>query len=160
MVYASYAFVDARFLDALKIGSHSPFADADDNIQILPGNQVPAIPRHRVKAGFDYAITDAFKVGADATFVSSQYFVGDESNQAPKLASYAVANVHASYQINKTFQIYGRIDNLFDNRYATYGSSSTSARCPISPTAARFTDARSVSPARPRAFYAGLRATF
>ena len=121
-LYASYAFVDARFLDALKIGSNSPFADDDGNIQILPGNQVPAIPRHRVKAGFDYAITDAFKVGADATFVSSQYFVGDESNQAPKLTSYAVANVHASYQINKTFQIYGRIDNLFDNRYATYGT--------------------------------------
>ena len=33
-----------------------------------------------------------------------------------------MANVHASYQIDKTVQIYGRIDNLFDNRYATYGT--------------------------------------
>jgi outer membrane receptor protein involved in Fe transport len=160
-LYASYAFVDARFLDALRISSHSPFADADGNIQILPGDQVPAIPRHRIKAGFDYAITDAFKVGADAVFVSSQYFVGDESNQAPKLASYAVANVHASYQINKTFQIYGRIDNLFDNRYATYGTFFEIGEVPnFTNGGAPFTDARSVSPARPRAFYAGLRATF
>jgi outer membrane receptor protein involved in Fe transport len=160
-LYASYAFVDARFLDALQISSHSPFADANGNIQILPGDQVPAIPRHRIKAGFDYAITDALKVGADAVFVSSQYFVGDESNQAPKLASYAVANVHASYQINKTFRIYGRIDNVFDNRYATYGTFFEIGEVPnFANGGADFTDARSVSPARPRAFYAGLRATF
>ena len=161
MLYASYAFVDARFLDALQVGSNSPFADENGNIQILPGNQVPAVPRHRVKAGFDYAITDAFKVGADATFVSSQYFVGDESNQAAKLTSYAVANVHASYQINKTFQIYGRIDNAFDNRYATYGTFFDTTDVPnFTNGGAPFTDARSVSPARPRAFYAGLKATF
>ena len=161
LLYASYAFVDARFLDAVQVGSNSPFADENGNIQILPGNQVPAVPRHRVKAGFDYAITDAFKVGADATFVSSQYFVGDESNQAPKLASYAVANVHASYQINKTFQIYGRIDNAFDNRYATYGRFFDTTDVPnFTNGGAPFTDARSVSPARPRAFYAGLKATF
>ena len=160
-VYASYAFVDARFLDALQVGSASPFADDDGNIQILPGNQVPAVPRHRIKAGFDYAITDAFKVGADATFVSSQYFVGDESNQAPKLASYAVANVHASYQINKTFQIYGRVDNIFDHRYSTFGTFFDMDDVPnFTNGGAPFTDARSVSPARPRAFYAGLRATF
>ena len=114
--------MDARFLDALQVGSNSPFADADGNIQILPGNQIPAIPRNRIKAGIDYSITDAFKVGGDALFVSSQYFVGDESNQAPRLPSYAVFNLHASYQINKTFQIYGRVDNVFDNRYATYGT--------------------------------------
>jgi outer membrane receptor protein involved in Fe transport len=161
LLYASYAFVDARFLDALQVGSNSPFADENGNVQILPGNQVPAVPRHRVKAGFDYAITDAVKIGADATFVSSQYFVGDESNQAPKLTSYAFANVHASYQINKTFQIYGRIDNVFDNRFATYGTFFDTGDVPnFTNGGAPFTDPRSVSPARPRAFYAGLRATF
>jgi iron complex outermembrane receptor protein len=34
-LYASYAFVDARFLDALQVGSNSPFA-VDGNVQILP----------------------------------------------------------------------------------------------------------------------------
>ncbi len=121
-VYASYALVDARFLDALQVGSNSPFADGDGNVQILPGNRIPAIPRNRIKAGFDYSVTDAFKIGGDALFVDSQYFVGDESNQAPRLPSYAVFNLHASYQIDKTFQIYARADNIFDNRYATYGT--------------------------------------
>jgi outer membrane receptor protein involved in Fe transport len=119
---ASYALVDARFLDALKVGSNSPFADVNGNVQIVPGNRIPAIPRNRIKAGIDYSVTDAFKIGGDALFVSDQFFVGDESNQAPRLPSYAVFNLHVSYQIDKTFQIYARADNIFDNRYATYGT--------------------------------------
>jgi outer membrane receptor protein involved in Fe transport len=159
-LYASYALVDARFLDTLQVGSNSPFA-VGGNVQILPGNRIPAIPRDRIKAGIDYFITDAFKVGGDALFVGSQYFVGDESNQAQRLPSYAVFNVHTSYQINKTFQIYGRIDNLFDNRYATYGTFFDKTAVPnFANGGAQFTDPRSVSPARPRAFYAGLKATF
>jgi outer membrane receptor protein involved in Fe transport len=160
-LYGSYAFIDARFLNALQVGSNSPFADQNGNVQIVPGNQIPAIPRHRVKAGFDYFITDAFKVGADAIYVSSQYLVGDDSNQAPKLPAYTVFNVHASYQINKSLQVYGRINNLFDNRYATYGTFFDTGALPnFAAGGAAFTDARSVSPASPRAFYAGLKMIF
>jgi outer membrane receptor protein involved in Fe transport len=160
-LYASYALVDARFLDTLQVGSHSPFADADGNVQIVPGNRIPAIPRNRVKFGIDYSVTDAFKVGGDALFVGSQYFAGDESNQAARLPGYSVFNVHASYQINKTFQIYGRVDNILDNRYATYGTFFDTGDVPnFANGGTQFTDARSVSPARPRAFYAGLKATF
>jgi outer membrane receptor protein involved in Fe transport len=160
-LYSSYALVDARFLSALELASNSPFADANGNIQIQPGNQIPAIPRHRVKAGVDYAITDKLKVGGDALFVSSQYFVGDGSNQAPKLPSYTVFNVHASYQIDKNFQIYGRVDNLFDNRYATHGTFFDINAIPnFANGGTVFTDARSISPARPRSFYVGMRVTF
>jgi outer membrane receptor protein involved in Fe transport len=160
-LYASYALVDARFLDPLQLGSNSPFADANGNVQVLPGNRIPAIPRNRIKAGIDYSLSDAFKVGGDALFVSSQYFVGDESNQAPRLPSYAVFNLHASYQIDKTFQIYARADNILDNRYATYGTFFNTSTVPnFANGGAPFTDARSLSPARPRAFYAGLKATF
>ena len=160
-LYASYTFIDARFLDALQVGSNSPFADENGNIQILPGNQIPGIPRHRVKAGFDYSITDAFKIGGDALYVSSQYLVGDESNQAPKLASYAVFNVHASYQINKSLQVYAKVNNVFDNRYATYGTFFDAGALPnFAAGGAAFTDARSLSPALPRVFYAGLKMTF
>ncbi|MEH2516578.1 outer membrane receptor protein involved in Fe transport [Bradyrhizobium sp. AZCC 1610] len=159
-LYASYTLVDARFLDALEIGSNSPFA-VDDVVQVLPGNRIPAIPRNRVKVGIDYSVTDAFKVGGDALFVGSQYFVGDESNQAARLPGYSVFNLHASYQINKTFQVYGRVDNILDNRYATYGTFFDRDDIPnFTNGGADFTDPRSVLPARPRAFYAGLKATF
>ena len=158
---ASYTFIDARFLDSLQVGSNSPFADATGNIQITPGNQIPAVPRNRLKANVDYAVTDAFKVGGDAIFVGSQYFVGDGSNQFIQLPSYAVFNLHTSYQINKNFQIYARADNIFDNRYATYGTFFDTGALPnFANGGAAFTDPRSLSPARPRAFYTGLKVTF
>jgi len=160
-LYASYALVDARFLNSLELASNSPFADANGNILVVPGDRVPAIPRNRIKAGIDYSITDKLKIGGDAIFVGSQYFVGDDSNQASRLPSYAVFNVHASYQIDKNFQIYGRVDNLLDNRYATYGTFFDINAIPnFANGGAAFTDARSVSPARPRAFYAGMKVTF
>jgi iron complex outermembrane receptor protein len=107
--------------------------------------------------GVDWCDQDA----GDALFVGSQYFVGDESNQAARLPGYSVFNLHASYQINKTFQIYGRVDNIFDNRYATYGTFFDTNDVPnFTNGGTQFTDARPVSPARPRAFYAGLKATF
>jgi outer membrane receptor protein involved in Fe transport len=158
---ASYTLVDARFLDAFQLASNSPFADASGNIQVLPGNQIPAIPRHRVKAGIDYALTDAWKFGGDMLYVTNQYFVGDASNQAPKLPSYTVFNLHSSYQIDKNFQVYARLDNVFDKRYATYGTFfDTSAIPNFANGGAPFTDPRSLSPARPRAIYVGLKATF
>jgi outer membrane receptor protein involved in Fe transport len=160
-VYATYAFVDARFLDALTLGSNSPFADANGNIFVQPGDQIPAIPRHRVKAGIDYFATEKLKIGGDMLLVSSQYFVGDASNQAPKLPGYAVFNVHGSYDISKNVQIYARVDNVFDNHYSTYGTFFDIAALPnFANGGAAFTDARSVSPARPRAFYAGMKVTF
>jgi outer membrane receptor protein involved in Fe transport len=159
--FASYALVDARFLNALQVGSNSPFADANGNVQILPGNVIPAIPRNRIKASLDYWVTDKLKVGGDAVWVSSQYFVGDESNQFPQLPSYAVFNLHTSYQINKTFQVYARVDNVLDNRYATYGTFFDTGAIPnFANGGAPFTDPRSLSPARPRAFYTGMKVTF
>ncbi len=87
-----------------------------------PGNQLPAIPRHRVKVGIDYAVTDVWKVGGNALFVSSQYFVGDESNQYSKLPSYPGVQLSTPpTRSAKNIQLYGRVDNVFDKRYATYG---------------------------------------
>ncbi|WP_027546490.1 TonB-dependent receptor [Bradyrhizobium sp. WSM2254] len=159
---ASYAFVDARFLDALELGSESPFRDpVTETIHVSPGNQIPAIPRHRVKLGVDYAVTDVWKVGGNALFVSSQYLVGDESNQYTKLPSYTVFNLHTSYQVTKNVQLYGKVDNIFDKRYATYGQFFDRGALPNFTNGGNdFTDPRSLSPARPRAFYAGMRVTF
>lgn len=159
--YASYAYIDATFRNPILLGSNSPFADGDGNLQVMPGNRIPAIPRHRFKAGFDYFVTDAFKVGADALVVGSQFFFGDDTNQFPKLPSYTVVNLNASYQFSKTFQFFARAENVFDRRYATFGTFFDTDDVPnFTNGGAEFTDPRSLSPARPRAIYAGLRAKF
>lgn len=134
------------FADSLMISSNSPFADANGRIRVQPGNRIPVVAAHNFKAGIDYAVTDALKVGGDVLVVSSQFFDGDESNQSAKLPAYAVFNLHGSYQIDRTFQIYGLVDNIFDRRYASYGTFFDSrALGNYFNGSAPFTDARAVS---------------
>jgi len=77
------------------------------------------------------------------------------------LRGYAVFNLRASYQIDKTFQVYARVNNVFDNRYASFGAFfQTDALPNFYNGGVAFTDPRSLSPGQPRAFYAGLKATF
>lgn len=161
-VYGSYAYIDATFLNALTLGSNSPFHDpVTGNISVSPGNQLPMTPHHRLKIGGDYAVTPDFKIGADVLAVSSQYFAGDGSNQFAQLPGYAVVNADASYQVTKAVQIYARVENVLDNRYYTYGTFFDTSQIPNFGNGGNpFTDPRSLSPAQPRSFYAGMRATF
>ncbi|WP_026605714.1 TonB-dependent receptor [Methylocapsa acidiphila] len=162
MVYANYAYVDATYRFAGTLSSpNNPYADANGNVYVTPGDHIPGIPRHLIKLGTDYAFTPQFKLGGDVRIVGSQYFIGDNSNLNPKLPAYWVANLHASYQINDNVQVFGLINNLFNNRSATYGtyfSTGTNSQLAVAQT---FTnDARTVTPMQPISFYAGVKVTF
>jgi outer membrane receptor protein involved in Fe transport len=153
-LFANYAFVDATFRDSLLLNSpNNPEADADGNIQVHAGDHLPAIPAHRLKIGADYMVTDAWKVGADVIFASDQFFVGDEGNDNPKLDGYAVVNLHTSYDITKNVQIYGLINNLFDKKYATYGTFFDAAEVGLN-------DPRTITPAQPFSVYGGMKVKF
>ena len=78
-------YVDATFLNALTLQSpFNPFADANGNIFVVPGDHLTGIPDFRFKLGAEYQITNPWKFGADLNVIGSQWLVGDESNQNPK----------------------------------------------------------------------------
>jgi outer membrane receptor protein involved in Fe transport len=155
--WVSYSYIDAIFLNSFLLASNSPYADVNGNIQVSPGDELPMIPRNQLKAGVSYQATAALKLGLDMQLVGAQRYVGDESNQAALLPAYAVVNVSASYQITPAVQVYARVENVLDHRYGVYGVFfDTQGLAPL----VAFTDPRSIVPAEPRSFYAGLRATF
>src|SRR5205823_7581845 len=48
LVYANYAFIDATYQFSGKLASpNNPFADANGDIFVTPGKQIPGIPRHQ-----------------------------------------------------------------------------------------------------------------
>ncbi len=156
-LFVAYAWLAATFTDSLSLSSpNNPRADSQGNIQILAGNRLPMSPRHRLKAGFDYALTPALKLRTDMLLVGNQYFEGDAANLNARLPAFATFNSGVSYQVNKTFEIFAKVDNIFDRRYATFGAYFDTRQIDV----ANFTDPRTLSPARPRSFYAGARATF
>jgi iron complex outermembrane receptor protein len=155
--FANFTTVDATFRNALTLSSpNNPFADANGNIFVTPGDHLTGIPSYRFKAGADYQITDPWKFGVDLNVIGSQWLVGDESNQNPKLPAYWTVNLHSSYRLSKNVELFGLVRNLFDRHYYVYGTFFQTDSFPY----LNLTDPRTSVPGMPLAAYAGLRGTF
>jgi iron complex outermembrane receptor protein len=164
--YLNYSYVDARFESPLLLPSASnPFQDEHGNIQVQPGDRLPGIPQHRIKAGADFAVLPNWSIGATVRFVGDQYYFGDESNQLAPMPSYTVLGLRSSYRPAHWFEVFAHIDNLLDAKYATYGilSDPTGVGAPGVPvngvTNGPGVDNRFQSPAAPFAVYGGIRIT-
>jgi iron complex outermembrane receptor protein len=159
--YVNYAFVDATYQFAGPLASpNNPF-NVGGIVFVTPGDHIPGIPRHQVKFGGDVMVTPKFKLGADVLIAGAQYFVGDDSNQNPKLPLYWVANLHASYQLDEHVQFFGLINNIFNNRNATYGTFfDTGTDAQLASPIPFANDPRTVTPLQPISFYGGVKVTF
>ena len=77
--FLSYDFVDATFQTSFLLPSPlNAGADANGNILVRPGDQLPGIPQHRLKLGADYKFAPEWSAGAVLVYESSQYYRGDE----------------------------------------------------------------------------------
>ncbi|HXQ50779.1 MAG TPA: TonB-dependent receptor [Stellaceae bacterium] len=166
-VYATYSLVDATFQSSLTLPSpNNPFADANGNIQVRPGDRLPGIPQHQIKAGVDYRVAPGWIVGAALTFMGPQYLRGDEANRDGQLPGYAVVNLHSSYSFDERIELFADIRNLLDSRYATFGQygDPTGVGAPGIPAGAATNapgiDNRFVSPAPPVSVFGGVRVRF
>jgi iron complex outermembrane recepter protein len=156
-LYANYTFVDATFQTALALSSpNNPFADANGLIYVTLGDHIPAIPDQRFKAGFNYNITAPWLVGADLNVVGRQYLIGDQSNQNAEVPAYWVVNLHTSYKVNKHIEVFGLVQNLFNQHYYASGTFFGATDVPF----LTFNDPRSFVPGMPLAVYAGIRGTY
>jgi iron complex outermembrane receptor protein len=154
-VYANYTFVDATFQTAMTLPSPNNPAVGAGNV--IPGDHIPSTPQHRFKAGIEYAVTEAWKLGIDVNAVGSQYLIHDEANQNPKVPPYAVVSLHGSYQVNKNVEVFAMVQNLFNQHYYTTGTFFDPKSVPLS---LGLSDPRMFVPGMPLAAYAGLRARF
>jgi iron complex outermembrane recepter protein len=168
--YANYTFIDATFQSAMTLQSpNNPAAvqctdcPTAGDIFVTPGNHIPGIPAHRFKAGAEYNVTDAWKVGADLNVVGSQYMIGDQSNQNAKVPPYAVLNLHTSYQLTPNVELFSVVNNALNQHYYAAGSFFSLngfATANGGTGALALSDARGFVPGMPFAAYAGLRMKF
>ena len=158
--WLNYTYTDATFQTALTLDSPlNPGADAGGLIHVVPGNRLPGIQRHRLKAGLSHAVTDAWTVGVSGTFSSGQTLFGDESNLTPDTGAYVVLAANTSYQVTDNIQLFAMLQNLLNAKYETFGTFSSTSAIPIS-QASGASSTRSLSPAAPVAGFAGVRITF
>jgi outer membrane receptor protein involved in Fe transport len=158
--FASYGLVEATFQTNFELASDEEVNDAVDEdgmINVEVGDRMPGIPRQSLKAGFNYTMTDTWDVALDMIASSSRFYVGDEGNDQGALDGYGIANFRSVYRVSDNIEIFARIDNLFNNKYATFGVLAELEVFMSEVPDAQ--DPRFVSPGTSRSGFVGLRIT-
>ncbi len=142
--YANYAYIRATFEDeACLLGENnssrgqSPECASDDEIRVEKGDKLPGVPEHQLKVGLDIRPIERLTLGVDMTLFGSQYARGNENNEheagtftdqfsetrtfdgSGKVDGYAVFNLTARYRVARNWEVFARLDNVFDTEYET-----------------------------------------
>lgn len=101
----------------------------DGVIRIQPGDRIPLVPRHMLKAFADVQVTTKLALDLDIVAVSASYARGNENNLSQPdgiyylgpgtSPAYGVVNLAARYRLHQKLQLFGQVNNLFDHRYYT-----------------------------------------
>ncbi|MGI4848814.1 MAG: TonB-dependent receptor [Janthinobacterium lividum] len=121
---ARYAFLDARYRSSFTENSPVNSSAADDGtIAVAPGNRIPGLPRHSLRLRIDLSAAPAWDCGASMTSSGGIFARGDENNldARGKVPGYSVVNLDTRLRLGTGWELIGRIDNLFDRRYANFG---------------------------------------
>jgi iron complex outermembrane recepter protein len=165
---ARYSYIDATFQSAFPENSPAnSSADAAGNIQVRTGDRVPGIPQHSFKLRLDYDITPQWSAGTNLLVSSGMFARGDENNQDRngKIPGYALLNLDTRYRIGADLEVFARVNNVFDRRYANFGvvgeNFFTGPARTFGPAAGFDPQAEQFrSPGAPRGIWIGLRYAF
>jgi outer membrane receptor protein involved in Fe transport len=189
--FANYSYLHATFQSAacLLAENNSSRGTApectaggqDDEILVRKGNHLPGLPTHSLKLGLSWQAVGWLRIGGDVQAFSGQYARGNENNQhqsgtttdalgntrtfsgAGKTAGYAILNLSAEAKLGGGLQLFAKVNNVFDQRYAT---AAALAENPFN-SAGSFQNNSGdwhretfVAPGAPRAAWLGLRYVF
>jgi iron complex outermembrane receptor protein len=163
--YLNYAFTRATFRSPAEIFSiRSLGAEEEEEEEVInpfptsnevvAGSRFPLVPDHLIKGGATARIGRYFYVGADARYTGNQWLRGDEANVTSQLDDYIVADARIGVEFDR-WEVSGVVTNLFQNRYAIFGTYNVNQGNPAGPTVERF-----LSPGSERMFRLIVRTSF
>jgi iron complex outermembrane recepter protein len=119
--YASYTLLRATFESSLTLPA-ADHPEADDGvIEVAPGDRIPGLPTHSVKAGVTVAPLRGLRVGLSTIAQSSQPYRGDEANLLEDLDGFVTLSAHASYDLFAALRLLVKAQNLLNAEYETFG---------------------------------------
>ncbi|MDG5489847.1 TonB-dependent receptor [Sphingomonas sp. BGYR3] len=105
-------------VEALRFQANYTYTDAtnrspgDANF----GRQLVRRPQHSVTALIDYRWSFGLETGATVTHVGSTF---DNASNSRVVEGYVLADLRAAMPVTERIEVYGRVENLFDERYET-----------------------------------------
>jgi len=92
------------------------------------GNELARRPENAFTLSADWSGDIAgqeFNIGGDARIVSDSF---DDAANATPLDGYAIFTIRANVPIGDNFELYGRVENIFDEDYQTAAGFATPGR--------------------------------
>jgi vitamin B12 transporter len=78
------------------------------------GNRLPRWPLHQASLIAGYQPIERLLLNVEYRYVGSRF---NDANNTQKMSAFGVVNAQVTYDVTKQFQVYGRVDNLFNERY-------------------------------------------
>jgi len=107
-------------VDLVMASPFHPLA-VDSDIVVPAGSHLPGVPTHSAKLGLEGLVGAGIRVGVTLRAQSGQYVRGDEGNLLEPLPGFTVVNAEARRALTNRVTLIGRVQNLFDAEYSTFG---------------------------------------
>jgi outer membrane receptor protein involved in Fe transport len=146
----NYTYLNARFLTPFdSLNPHNP----NEIAVVHKGSKIPGIPEHIFKASIGVDLWQKFSLGVNGQYSGDRYLRGDEANRNAKSSGYWLFNATADYKVTKNFTIFGKLDNIFDKNYNSFGVYGNATQV----LGDSYNDGRFFSSGMPRAGWIGVR---
>ena len=158
----TYSYLKATYESSGELPGVVDTSDDPREMEIKPGMRIAGIPLHKLKMHLDWSATEKWKLGTSMIVSSSTVTQGNEDGYIEqnlfgnaKVKGYAIFNLNTTYTVQKGFEVFGKIDNVFNRRYETYAMLAADNLSDDAQTLSKF-----VAPGAPRTYMAGLRYKF
>lgn len=74
-------------------------------------------PKHSFLAGAQYEVVGKGRFGADLRYVANQKDINNSNFSTTNNQSFTVVDLNAAYQLAPSYELYSRVENLFDKDY-------------------------------------------
>lgn len=172
----SYSYLRARYggpaclvSEANSSAEASPACTGEGEIALRRGDRLPGLPAHALKFNVDWRVTPAWTLGAQYRAYSSQTVRGNENglhtpdgvdfSGSGRIGGYALLDLTTRWKLGRHVELFAKVANVFDRRYATAGQLGHNALDAAGAVAAPddWRNAQFVGPGAPRSVWVGVR---
>ncbi len=111
---------DWQITSSLQTGLEYNYIDAEFTAGANDGKQLSWVAKNNARGYISFDISDHLQLFTEGVYIGSRFMEGDNGNQGEKLDAYILNNVAVNYR-NGAWLASLRVDNLFDEAYASSG---------------------------------------
>ena len=105
-------------LERLNVSANYTYLMTDNGL----GKQLAQRPLNKAMLSAQYELINKLHIGLEGLFTGTRY---EYNSSTTKLGSYYIINMTTSYDLRKNIQVYARLNNMLDRRYADFTNYNT-----------------------------------